>query len=382
MPSSSVQLPQIQPLPARLPRALVAVASAAALVTVFGAAPAVAAPAGVSPTPVSSATADGRVEAMAAAGGKVFIGGRFRHVGGAAHRSVAAVNAGSGAVVGSWHASVVGEVKALAAVGGTLYIGGDFSSVNGARRANLAAVRVSNGSLLPWNPGANRTVEALAVGAGKVFVGGRFQTIAHHSAANLAALQPGSGAYVSGFRGNASNFVFTLQVGAGGSKLYVGGAFGKIAGVSRPRLAAVSTRSGAPTSWHPRVGCPVYDLAATSSSVYIGCAGGRKTGNRVSAYSTSGSAPRWSVKTNGNVQALELVGGGIYVGGHFGTAAGRDRHHALALTSSGKLTSWAPRFNSALGVYALLAAGGNLFAGGDFTTVNSAHHPHLVRFRA
>lgn len=373
------------PTPRLLPRAAVAVAGAAlvaAAAALPAALPAAASATAVSPTPAPSAGADGRVEAMAAAAGKVFVAGRFSSVGGVAHRSLAAVSAASGGVVGSWHADVSGEVTSLATDGTTLYLGGAFSSVAGSRRANLAAVRVSDGSLLPWNPGANRPVEALAVGAGKIFVGGRFQTIAGQPAANLAALQPGSGALVPGFRANASNFVFTLSVAPGGSALYVGGSFSSIAGVSRPHLAAVSVTTGTPTSWHPSVGCPVYDFAATSADVYIGCGGGKQTGNRVSDYSTSGTGSKWSVPTDGNAQAVQIVSGGIYVGGHFGMAAGQTRHHAFAVSPSGSLLSWAPRFNSALGVWEMFATGGNLWVGGDFTAVNDVPRPHLARFPA
>ncbi|MGI8888569.1 MAG: hypothetical protein ACR2GB_06305 [Nocardioidaceae bacterium] len=40
----------------------------------------------------------------------------------------------------------------------------------------------------------------------------------------------------------------------------------------------------------------------------------------------------------------------------------------------------APKFNSALGVFDFTAASGNLYALGDFTTVNGDSHPHIARF--
>lgn len=51
--------------------------------------------------------------------------------------------------------------------------------------------------------------------------------------------------------------------------------------------------------------------------------------------------------------------------------------------ATGNVTSWAPRLNSILGVFteATDPASGDLWVGGDFTTVNGVNQPHVSVFR-
>ena len=46
----------------------------------------------------------------------------------------------------------------------------------------------------------------------------------------------------------------------------------------------------------------------------------------------------------------------------------------------GALQPFAPTVNSVLGVFALRASKGNLWAGGDFTVINGSTREHLARF--
>jgi hypothetical protein len=50
--------------------------------------------------------------------------------------------------------------------------------------------------------------------------------------------------------------------------------------------------------------------------------------------------------------------------------------------TSGDVTSWAPKLNSNLGVFneSIDPLSGNLFVGGDFTTINSIPQAHLGAF--
>ena len=88
----------------------------------------------------------------------------------------------------------------------------------------------------------------------------------------------------------------------------------------------------------------------------------------------------WQGGTNGNVQAIAVVGGIVYVGGHMQFYCGPQhgqhtcttpiaRDKLLAVDeNNGNLLPWAPGADSALGVFALTGMGstGNLLSGGDF----------------
>src|SRR6476619_2942233 len=74
-----------------------------------------------------------------------------------------------------------GRVRAIAYAGGVVYIGGTFTSVRppGAplgsgevARNRLAAFDESTGALLPWNPNADGDVWSLAVTGQTVYTGG------------------------------------------------------------------------------------------------------------------------------------------------------------------------------------------------------------------
>jgi hypothetical protein len=97
------------------------------------------------------------------------------------------------------------------------------------------------------------------------------------------------------------------------------------------------------------------------------------------------------------VQSVTVDGDSLYAGGHFtnycvgNTGAGSPfvcsnpllRRKAFEVSlSSGKLTSWAPRFNSPRGVFAAAVdpATHALWMGGDFTKVGAKPINHLVRF--
>ena len=87
--------------------------------------------------------------------------------------------------------------------------------------------------------------------------------------------------------------------------------------------------------------------------------------------------------TNGNVQAVALLGGLVYCGRHFnGTRSfgGADRYKLAAVdATSGTIAAFAPRLDSALGVFALAATGPHLEVGGDCTTVSGADQ-HFAQF--
>jgi trimeric autotransporter adhesin len=355
----------------------VMVAAAVLLGLASGAA---AAPVLVSATPDRVAGADARVEAIARIGDRVYLGGSFTTVGGQPHAGLAALDASSGQVVAAWQADVVGRVAALApsADGSTLFVGGEFTSVGGVGRTNLAAVRADTGAVTAWNPGANRVVQALAASPSRVYVGGKFARVGGVARAKLAAVDPTTGVVDRGFTPNPDQWVAALRLSADGQRLYAAGFFTAIGGVSQRYLAALSPATGASGAWRPSLSCPAYALDVTGAAVYVACGG---SGGSVVAFTVTGDAQLWVLRTDGNLHAVAFLGDAVYLGGHFTTAGGAARKKGAAVdAATGALTSWNPSFNSTFGVFAMLAVDGRLWAGGDFTRVAATRQAYVCRF--
>src|SRR5262249_8498081 len=104
---------------------------------------------------------------------------------------------------------------------------------------------------------------------------------------------------------------------------------------------------------------------------------GWATRNRVAALSTTGGAATAfdaNLNNTGSAVALDSANGLLYVGGSFTTVNGsttRNRLVAVA-TATGTATAWDPNMGGAVNALALDVAGGRVFAGGAFTTVNGS----------
>jgi hypothetical protein len=125
--------------------------------------------------------------------------------------------------------------------------------------------------------------------------------------------------------------------------------------------------------------------------VFLAVAGGLPAGNSLYK-TTSTGAEVWQVATDGNLQAVAVVNGTVYAGGHFGSICGsttsgcgnttvaKKAFVADAGSATPNARAWA-KFNSALGVWDLTPAGTNLYALGVFTTVNGKSAPRIARFQ-
>jgi hypothetical protein len=331
-------------------------------------------------------------------------------------------------------ASFNGVVRTVTYHRGVAYLGGDFTEAvqDGVtlRRRHLAAVDAATGQVLPWRPRTNGTVSAIRVTRRWTYIGGAFTKVGKRARAHLARLRTPNGRLDRGFRADANGPV--ASVALSGRTLYVGGTFSRVDGRARPFLAAVGTRSGGlrrhwkpvangsvatvvvsrgvvyaggkftrvngalrgrhlaslngvtgrlKRGYHSEVAYPVLGLVVTGSTIYAAADG---PGGHLRALGLDGTS-RWNVTSDGAVQALTILGGVIYIGGHFdhvcvsnatgvhggclsGTA---PRFKLAALTQAdGTLTSWAPQANSPLGTVALAhdAARGIVGAGGEWTT--------------
>jgi len=302
----------------------------------------------------------------------------------------AAFDEATGALL-SWNPNVSGNVRAIEIVGSTAYLGGSFSTVGGSGRHDLAAVDAGGtGAVQSWNPGASSQVLDMGQIGGVLYVGGDFTTVAGAARTRLAAFDTATGSLTS-WAPTADALVKALAVTTDGSKVIVGGDFTHVDGTSQSHIAALDPSTGAPLSWATHEPYTVIDLDVDANGVLV--AGGGNGGNFARLDPLTG-ARQWIGGTDGNVQAIAVVGGVVYAGGHWANYCGQTsgahtcphptpRPKLLAVDeSSGALLPWNPGANSSLGVFALAghAVTGDLFAGGDFTTIGGRSQQHYAEF--
>jgi hypothetical protein len=344
--------------------------------------------------PVSSYQANGRVDAILFLNGTIYIGGKFTSVrpagspagtGEVARNHLAAFDASTGGLL-PWNPGASAAVYALAGTGNTVYIGGTFAKLGASTRSRIGAVDATTGAVLSgFKPKMDAAVNSIAVGGGVVYAGGAFTTANGIARASLAAFDASTGAlsttWAPAAGGNSSTTptVTSVRLAPAGGLVYVGGGFTTIDGASQNHIAALQVSNGAPSpSFTHHLGYGVVDLAVASNGVFIAGAGGG--GNFANLNPTTG-AVAWQGGTNGNVQAIAVLDGEVYIGGHYTNYCGPQggqhtcttaiaRQKLLAVDeSTGALTSWNPHANSTLGVFALAGSGTRLAVGGDFTKI-------------
>lgn len=341
----------------------------------------------------------GPVNALAVSGNTIFVGGSFTSVNAQSQNSLAAVDT-SGALVSGWDATIhTGYVNALAVDGADLYVGGTMTSVAGTNVTGLLSVKVSTGVLnagfLPFLgetttlasifPGLPPTiipgtakVNALAIHEGKVYFGGDFETVGGVTHTNAAAVSQTDGS-VASWSAEADGLVHALAID--GSSVYLGGEFTHLAGTARLHAGAVDT-SGSLESWDPRAGNQVTALAIGSSNIL---AGGSFVTMNVATRSNlaaidlvSGQATSWSPVADGVVGALALNANHIYIGGNFQHIDGSGRKYAAAFDlASGSLNSWNPAPDNS--VSTLVATSDKVYLGGSFANIVGTARAAIAR---
>jgi hypothetical protein len=345
----------------------------------------------------------GRVDDLLRAGRRLFVAGNFTQLANHAGRVVtrtylASVRASTGKV-GAFAPRINGRVFALAKARGLLFVGGAFSSVNGHARHNLAAFNLRTGRLSHKvrDLRIGGAVEAIAATRRAVYLGGSFSSVGGRSRARLAKLTPRGGRYrvAKGWHPRANAMVRAIVV-VNSRRIVVGGDFTGMSGRRQSYIAALGGgRRGRVKPWASHPKAEILDLAGAGKSIYAAEAGAGGTALR---YGANRGKLKWYYKTDGNVQAVTVVGHAPVFGMHgdnvaprknrkmseFGHSRRIERHKIFMLSRKGRLRRWNPDLQSTagvLGVWALCAGGGNVYAGGDFTMVHGAKQQRLAIFR-
>jgi trimeric autotransporter adhesin len=246
---------------------------------------------------------------------------------------------------------------------GGFYIGGSFSQVGGKDRTRLARLR-ADGSLDPaWTPGVTSAVRALAFAGGRVYVGGSFEEAGgsgeaadSHARAFVAAFDADTGELDLDFDPSPSDTVRALV--ASGDRVVAAGQFDAWEGEARHRFAAFDADTGElDLDWDPGMESGRAETMAVSNGVvyvggrFSGGVGGGSGGDPnhehregLAAFDAeTGALLDWSPAADGDVNAIAIADGTVYVGGDFEelqseTAGGGTitwtRHHLAAIDAA------------------------------------------------
>lgn len=391
-------------------------------------------PAWTSPAVDPGVVDRGNVLAMAVDAGRLFIGGRFFNVNGAARWGVAALDAATGTLL-PWNAQLtrgapggmLPEVFRLVTAANRLYVVGLFDAVGGAARNRVAILDTSTalplgGTLAPTL--TDPLIDRIAVSATRVYLQGgcragggvicaydldlaplpgwTFPTAYGPITASSSAVysletfgdppflrrritrrDPETGAQLAwaapelGGRFAVTTEPAAMEVIA--DRLYVGGNFTDVNGETRLRVAAVDAASGALLPWAPPVGGQVWSLAATATSVAIGgtfpSVGGAVRRNLVAIDLNTGRPGRPTPAVDLDVRALLKLGDAIVVAGARPPFSSTPDVMAF-VAPSGTPIPWSLSSNG--WVSSLASDQRRLFVGGYFTALSGSLHRHLA----
>lgn len=270
-------------------------------------------------------TTNGPVLAVAASedGQRIFIGGTFTEVNGQPRHNLAALDASTGQLIQSWEADTSGTtpgVQSLAVSGNRLYVGGRFMGIDGAAKQKLAVVSTDSGNLVPWSTWINGAVNELRVSpdGNTVWVGGEFTRIRGLDRPFVGGIDATTGVPNDFVAASNGSRLITLALSPDGQTLYTTN--------NANRTNAYTPGVSNTPHWTRVTDGNVQALVATEATLYLG---GHYTS--VSPPSTprtflaavdlsTASITPWDPRASGSnkgVWTLVIDNGRLHVGGGF-----------------------------------------------------------------
>jgi hypothetical protein len=296
-------------------------------------------------------------------------------------------------------------VYAITYAGGKLWVGGRFKTVDGVRRYNVAALDPTTLSLDPLKPRFSGIVQALEANATTMFAGGKFQKVNGTPRLRLAAVSF-TGALDPDWTPSAPAKVQDMAVTPDGTGVFISGDFKSVSdpdGTAHDRnsIAELSASTGDVTSWVAGAGTRTYStkirgrgVNLTDTRVYWAVA----QSDWAAAFDIDSGAQIFKTDTDGTVGDIVEMNGNVFIGGHFLLVAPQPslsgcatkpglcpRHTRIAaLSLSGVLDqSW----NGALeghefeweGTRRFLVDGNHLWVGGEYRAITGVDQSYLGR---
>jgi hypothetical protein len=317
----------------------------------------------------------------------IVVAGEFTQAGGASANRIAYWNGTAWSALGT---GLNGNAYGLAADGDSLYVGGTFTQAGG-----LPGTK----SIARWNGSAWSTVgsgvtnsgttlvQSLAVSSGKVYAGGYFSQIGGVSAQSIAAWDGTSWSAL----GSGANSVL-LSVRASGPGIVIGGLFTQVGGV--PGTASLAYWNG--SAWSSVGGGLGIDQIVRATAGSVGD-GGLYVGGQFAVTSAivAQSIARWNGTSwstldngfslgtgNGTVNALVRHGQDLYAAGLFPSANGLVSSGGVPASNIARWDgqSWSGLGSGTnLGCVALAVVGNTLYVGGSFTTAGGKASSRVAR---
>ncbi|RNL53232.1 LamG-like jellyroll fold domain-containing protein, partial [Arthrobacter oryzae] len=238
----------------------------------------------------------------------------------------------------------------------------------------VTAATADTAPLDPTNPASPPTVSADALPTVQVdgvvwqqhVLGNVVYAVGNFTTARPAGAAPGTntvarshilaydittGKLITTFTASLNAQAKTITASPDGSRLYIGGAFTQVNGVSRAYVAALNPTTGALiTSFAPNVNSRVYAVAATNSAVYMGGwfsgVGSASRPHLAAVRASDAALLDWSPDVQGgdvNNMVLNPDGTKVVVGGNFTSVNGSSNPGmgmAALNTSTGQLLPW------------------------------------------
>ena len=171
---------------------------------------------------------------------------------------------------------------------------------------------------------------------------------------NILAYDVRTGQLITSFAPSLNAAARSVTASPDGSRIYVGGSFTQVSGVTRNRIVALNPTTGAViTAFNASLDYRVNAISATNSTVYVGgqfnSAGpGLSTARtRLAAFTASTGAvvPGWAPSANAEVHAIVVSPdqSRVFVGGKFTQISGVDASGLAATNATtGAVIPWTP----------------------------------------
>lgn len=364
----------------------------------------------INQTPDDVWMTNGIVYSIVRDGDYIYVGGKFTRAqsapGGKSFRAtnIARFDADTGVGDPTWTPDVTGtdtkvtRVYALAAAGGKIWVGGKFEAVDGIARRNLAAVSPETGEVDPnvdplVGSETNSGIRAMVASGSKLYIGGYFLQVDNKARRYLAALDF-SGNLDATWRPKTDRFVRSMALSCDGATVFAGGKFRNAAGPDgvyalRETVARFDAASGALDPWAIPAGVAPNDAVAADlpvtceriTAVYLGP--NLTLSYRLDDGNTGTKA--WEKKSGGDVQTAAMLGPDkLVIGGHFGQYDKAKRTGVAVINlSDGSLDpNWAPTLTdpSFVSVWETFVYDNRVYIGGAFKTVEGLPRTNLARF--
>lgn len=256
-----------------------------------------------------------------------------------------------------------GVVWSQAINGSTVYAGGSFTTARPAGAAagtqtsaanNIVAYNIATGARVSFPASLNAQVKAVAVSpnGSTLYVGGDFTSANGVTRNRIAAYRTDTGALISTFAPSIGSQVTSILVSPDSSTVYVGGNFGTASGSTRGRLAAFNASNGALTSWNPNANAKVSAMTFTpdKSRVIVGgsftTVGGAANYGMASVDRATGAIRPWAINTvvrtagdNSGITSLASDATAVY-GTAFTFGAGGNFEGAFSASPNTGAINW------------------------------------------